>query len=49
MGAIMGRPWRPTTRAAQPLLGAMNRCGAQWFACLPAETQTYITIILGAS
>ena len=29
------------------LAGAVQRCGAQWFSCLPAETQNYITSILG--
>jgi soluble lytic murein transglycosylase-like protein len=29
------------------LAGALQRCGAQWFSCLPAETQNYIDSILG--
>ena len=29
------------------LAGAVQRCGVQWYSCLPAETQNYITSILG--
>lgn len=33
--------------AGTGLAGAEARCGAQWFSCLPAETQNYITAIMG--
>jgi hypothetical protein len=29
------------------LAGAVQRCGVQWFSCLPLETQNYITTIMG--
>jgi surface antigen len=33
--------------AGTGLAGAVQKCGVQWFSCLPAETQNYITVILG--
>jgi hypothetical protein len=33
--------------AGTGLAGAEARCGAQWFSCLPTETQNYITAIMG--
>lgn len=33
--------------AGTGLAGAEARCGAQWFSCLPVETQNYITTIMG--
>lgn len=33
--------------AGTGLAGAEARCGTQWFACLPIETQNYITAIMG--
>jgi hypothetical protein len=47
-GGDYGKALAAYNAGSATLAGAMNRCGAQWFACLPAETQTYITIILGA-
>jgi surface antigen len=34
-------------QAGTGLAGALQRCGVQWFGCLPAETQNYINAILG--